>query len=248
MERRSRSTNFLIPQRAKVCFILFNAASGELQEKQGNFHQKYLCFSSEERWPRRSPIVLPSGEQDFYFWLFSLWKWWASPIFRGPKTWIISLLLPTCFALNITSYISYFPLKTWEILLSFCWLNPLTEVPGDQFLGEKKEYSDWNRSPVPVPIQNKQCISLQTSIIILIYVPNFVYFAILEKKKRLKIIWRMKRNLSIPKETEVWGWSNNCKTAMRIWKTLLKYNKTAAVISFSGPDYIFMMGLCSALQ
>lgn len=58
----------------------------------------------------------------------------------------------------------------------------------------------------------------------------------------------MKRNLSIPEETEVWGWSNNCKTAMRIWKTLLKYNKTVAVISFSGPDYIFMMGLCSALQ
>lgn len=36
---------------------------------------------------------------------------------------------------------------------------------------------------------------------------------------------------------------------MRIWKTLLdkKYNKTVAVISFPGPDYIFMMGLCTAL-
>lgn len=34
-----------------------------------------------------------------------------------------------------------------------------------------------------MPIQNKQCISLQTSIIILIYVSNFVYFAILGKKK-----------------------------------------------------------------
>lgn len=35
-----------------------------------------------------------------------------------------------------------------------------------------------------MPIQNKQHISLQTSIIILIYVSHFVYFAILEKKKK----------------------------------------------------------------
>lgn len=150
MEHKSRSTIFLILQRAKVCFILFNPASEELQEKQGNFHQKYLCFSSEERWPRQSPIMLSWGEQDFYFWQYFLFEN-DGPLEYSGTLKLESFLLPTCFALNRTSYISYFPLKNWEILPSFCWLNSLTKVPGDQFLGgkkKKKEYSDWNRSPV----------------------------------------------------------------------------------------------------
>lgn len=45
------------------------------------------------------------------------------------------------------------------------------------------EYSEWNRRLVPEPIQNKQRIFLQMSIPILIYVSNFVYFTIQEKKK-----------------------------------------------------------------
>lgn len=135
--------------------------------------------------------------------VFSLWKLWASPIFVAPKIWIISLLVPPCFALNITSYISYFSLEKWEIFPSFYWPNSFTKMPGVQFfLGG--EYSEWNRRLVPEPIQNKQRIFLQMSIPILIYVSNFVYFTIQEKKKkRLRNTWGIKRNLSIPKETEV---------------------------------------------
>lgn len=199
MEHKSRSTIFLILQRAKVCFILFNPASEELQEKQGNFHQKYLCFSSEERWPRQSPIMLSWGEQDFYFWQYFLFEN-DGPLEYSGTLKLESFLLPTCFALNRTSYISYFPLKNWEILPSFCWLNSLTKVPGDQFLGgkKKKERILWlKQESSPVPIQNKQHISLQTSIIILIYVSHFVYFAILEKKKK---DWRAYEELR-----EIWA-------------------------------------------
>lgn len=65
--------------------------------------------------------------------VFSLWKLWDCPIFVGPKIWIISLLVPPCFELNITSHISYFSLKKWEIFPSFYWPNSVTKMPGVQF-------------------------------------------------------------------------------------------------------------------
>lgn len=134
--------------------------------------------------------------------VFYLWKLWASPIFVGPKIWIISLLVPPCFALNITSYISYFSLEKWEIFPSFYWPNSFTKMPGLQFFFWG-EYSEWNRRLVPEPIQNKQRIFLQMSIPILICVQFCVLHNTREKKRRLRNTWGIKRNLSIPKETEV---------------------------------------------
>lgn len=178
-------------EQGKACFILWNPSLWKPQEKQGNFHQKYLCFSSRQ-------VTQAISWDLFHLSIKISWFWWYFLCESYGVFWESEALKPDCHSSSCTALlciknnILYFLLFTEKLgnLPIFLWpklcykgaRSPISE--GEE--KKKEEYSWWNRSLVSVSIKNKQRIFLQMSLPILIYVLNFAYFAILGKKEKLE--------------------------------------------------------------